>query len=89
MDAPCSVERYNLFKETTRPRLIIIYRMKSSSTADRFKEALQRHESLKDWTEDLFLRCRAAALKARDAINAARQVRAFKRRMSIRDVARD
>ena len=58
-------------------------------TADRFKEALRRHESLKDWTEDLFLRCRAAMLKARDATHMARQIQAFKRRMGVGDMAGD
>ncbi len=56
---------------------------------DRFEQARRNHESLKDWTEDLFVRCRAAMLKARDATNAARQIQAFKRRMGISGVARD
>jgi hypothetical protein len=52
-------------------------------TPDEIKEALQTHESLRDWTEDLFLRCRVAVHEARHIVNAtrfARQCRAFKRR---------
>ena len=56
---------------------------------DRFEQARRNHESLKDWTEDLFVRCRVAIIKARDITNVARQVQAFKRRMGISDVARD
>jgi hypothetical protein len=56
---------------------------------ERFEQARRHHESLKDWSEDLFLRCRAAIHRARNVTDVARQVHAFKRRMSTGDVARD